>query len=234
MYHSINFGSKNTWDDWHLVPTSRPVFNPPALKERKLEIPGGNGIIDMTTSLTGYPVFQNREGSFEFIVMNDYMEWHELYSEISDYLHGQKMKAWFDFEWNSNGYYYEGRFKVNSWKSDKNYSKITIDYSVFPYKIGWLSKSMNIPSTVQQGSPVAIPGELIGQMPVCPYLIVHTTSSDPMIINFTNSYLGINYSTMLHAGSYRIPDIVFYGDDCKFDISGVAGILNIGWFYGRL
>lgn len=42
MYHSINFyenvndillkNGNNTWGDWHLVPSSRPVFSPPSPK----------------------------------------------------------------------------------------------------------------------------------------------------------------------------------------------------------
>ena len=46
-------------DDWRLVPASRPVFNPPAQKVKTLEIPGGDGVIDLSQSLTGYPVYQN-------------------------------------------------------------------------------------------------------------------------------------------------------------------------------
>ena len=74
MYHSVTFGDKNTWDDWRLVPASRPVFNPPAQKVKTLEIPGGDGVIDLSQSLTGYPVYQNRTGSIEFIVMNDFSQ----------------------------------------------------------------------------------------------------------------------------------------------------------------
>ena len=48
MYHSVTFGDKNTWDDWRLVPASRPVFNPPAQKVKTLEIPGGDGVIDLS------------------------------------------------------------------------------------------------------------------------------------------------------------------------------------------
>ena len=66
MYHSITFGSKNTWEDWHLVPTSRPLFLPPKQKKSITDIPGGDGVLDMSEALTGYPVFNNREGSFEF------------------------------------------------------------------------------------------------------------------------------------------------------------------------
>ena len=136
-YHSIKFGnlSNNTWkdtyDDWHLAPSSRPVINPPAQKVKTLDIPGGDGLIDLSTSLTGYPVYQNRTGSIEFIVLNDFRPWQIAYSDIMGYLHGKTMQAILE---DDPGYYYEGRFTVNSWKSEKNWSKITIDYSVGPYK----------------------------------------------------------------------------------------------------
>ena len=131
MYHSITFGDKNTWDDWHLVPASRPLFNPPTVKTKIIDIPGANGNLDLSDSLTKYPVYNNREGQIEFIVMNDYWEWYDAYSTIMNYLHGQTMKAILedDQEW-----YYIGRFSVNSWKSNKDYSRIVIDYSVKPFK----------------------------------------------------------------------------------------------------
>jgi hypothetical protein len=132
MYHSITFGDKNTWDDWHLVPTSRPVFNPPKHKSLFMDIPGGNGLEDLSEVVTAEPIYSNREGSFEFLVMNGYKEWQDLYSEIMDYLHGQRMRASLE---DDPAFCYEGRFTVNQWKSDKNWSKIVIDYSVAPYKV---------------------------------------------------------------------------------------------------
>lgn len=116
MYHSITFGDKNTWDDWRLVPASRPLFNPPAQKVKTLDIPGGDGVIDLSQALTGYPVYQNRTGSIEFIVMNDFKPWHMAYSDIMDYLHGQTMRAILE---DDPEYFYEGRFTVNAWKSEK-------------------------------------------------------------------------------------------------------------------
>lgn len=131
MHHSVTYGEKNTWDDWHLIPTSRPLFNPPGVKTSYLDIPGANGIIDLTESLTGYPVYENRTGSQEYIVSNGYKPWDVIYSEIMNYLHGQRMKAVLE---DDKAFYYEGRFSVNQWKSDKNWSLITIDYDVYPYK----------------------------------------------------------------------------------------------------
>lgn len=144
MYHSVTFGEKNSWDDWYLIPTSRPVINPPQQKTNYVEIPGLNGILDLSESLTGFPTYQNRTGSIEFIVMNnqldispnigrnfDFKRWHRTYSDIMDYLHGKSLKAILE---DDKSYYYVGRFSVNDWKSDEKYSTITIDYDVYPFK----------------------------------------------------------------------------------------------------
>ena len=136
QYHSITIGEKNTWDDWHRVPTSRPTFNMPNVKTNYVDIPGGDGILDLTTVLAGRPVYGNRQGSFEFLVMNDYGEWHDRYSDIATYLHGKEFKAILD---DDPEYYYEGRFSLNEWKSDKDWSRITINYNVGPYKRSILS-----------------------------------------------------------------------------------------------
>ena len=132
MYHSITFGDKNTWDDWHLIPSSRPLFNPPSVKTQYQDIPGAHGKMDLTEALTGYPLYDNRTGSWEFYVMNDYQEWNVLYQEILNYLHGRRMTAFLEDE---PEYYYEGRFSVNKWDSQKDWSRITIDYDVDPFKI---------------------------------------------------------------------------------------------------
>lgn len=136
MYHSITFISAdgqevNTWDDWHLIPSSRPLFNPPEVKTQYVDIPGGNGQIDLTEALIGYPVYKNRTGSIEFYVQNGYGDWAERYSEIMNFLHGQDFKAFLE---DDIYFLYKGRFDINQWKSDQYWSLITIDYSVYPYK----------------------------------------------------------------------------------------------------
>lgn len=145
--HSMTFGDKNTWDDWHLVPTTRPVFSFPNLKAQTVDIPGANGKIDLTDALTGYAAYENRTGSFEFMVVNtgqtlsidnsggydpaSTVQWQNTYSVIANYLHGQAMKLTFE---DDPGWYYNGRFTLNQWTSDEEYSKIVIDYDVEPFK----------------------------------------------------------------------------------------------------
>lgn len=129
--HGITFGTKHTWRDWRLVPTSRPVFLPPDAKTVEIDIPGADGTLDLTESLTGDVAFHNRSGSLEFRVENR-SNWVNVYSEIMDYLHGRRMRAILDDDLN---YYYIGRFYVSNWKSEKNRSLIVIDYTVEPYKM---------------------------------------------------------------------------------------------------
>lgn len=132
MYHSVNFGSKNTWDDWHLIPSSRPLFNLPPVKTRFIDIPGAHGQLNMSTIGITRKVFGSRTGSLEFVVANGYLSWEQTYSTILSYLHGKKMTAVLQ---DDPEYYYNGIFYVNQWQSGKSFSAITIDYVLDPYKL---------------------------------------------------------------------------------------------------
>lgn len=135
--HSITFYNGttkiNTFDDWHLVSEVRPSFTPPSPKTNYLDIPGANGRLDLSTILTGFPVFNDREGEWKFHVLNGYGQWQDRLSAIMTYIQGQYLKAVLEDDPN---YYYKGRFYVSAWDSEPSFSKITIKYSVYPYKIG--------------------------------------------------------------------------------------------------
>lgn len=258
MYHSVTFGDKNTWDDWHLVPSSRPVFNPPTLKTKTLEIPGGDGVIDLSETLTGYPVYNNRTGSMEFIFVNDFyepvkthQEWYEVYSNITDYLHGQQLQAFLE---DDKEYYYEGRFTVNNWKSDKNHSIITIDYDVGPYKWlihssleDWLWDPFNFKTGVipiNNFKNIAVTDTykshifektLFGRAPVCPSFIVSTTSGQGMYIRFVNPKLGTDVTKRVSDGTTQIPEFIFLGEKVTiyFKCISGTGTVSIDFRQGR-
>ncbi len=130
MYHSIMIGDKHTYYDWGLIPKTRPVFNPPVVKTQYVNVPGGDGQIDLTSTLYGEPVYDMRTGSFEFYVENG-RDWTVVYSTIMGYCHGQRLPIILDDDPN---YFYEGRVSVNQWRSDPNNSVIVIDALVDPYK----------------------------------------------------------------------------------------------------
>ena len=124
-------GCYNTWDDFHLIPTSRPIIAPPSVKTNTIDLPGGNGVLDLSYSLTKCPLYDNRKGSLEFIVDPDQDTWINVYQKLSNYLDGRYryMTLEDDPYW-----VYEGKFMVNDWQSDEHWSTITIDYDVKPYK----------------------------------------------------------------------------------------------------
>lgn len=253
MYHSITFGEKNTWDDWHLIPSSRPLFNPPAQKIRTLDIPGGDGLIDLSESLTGYPVYENRTGSLEFIVMNDYKPWHMAYSDIMDYLHGQVLRAFLE---DDPEYFYEGRFAVNEWKSEKDWSRIVVDYSVGPYKWSklssvddWLWDPFNFQNGVIRSmlfrdisvttteAPRHLEATLFGRAPVCPIFTVQTTEGRGVHVRFVNPTLSIDLTKLLPEGMIQIPEFIFFGDqgaELSFWCDTGTGTVSVDFRQGRL
>ena len=124
----------NTWTYYGLIPQSRPVIAPPDVQENTIEVPGSNGLVDLSDVLLGHPLYYNRSGSLDFYVdhtHSNYTTWENAYDKLLNDLHGMNKKVILT---DGMGFYYEGRLKVNSWKSDKLASSITLDYNFAPYK----------------------------------------------------------------------------------------------------
>lgn len=121
----------NTWDDWHLIPSSRlSVVNPPYIA-KFVEIPGMDGALDLSTFLTGTPIFQQRKGSWSFEVDNGHEYWIDIRNKIVEALHGKRLKVRL---MDDPEYFYEGTFTVGNWESGADHSKITIEYTLDPFK----------------------------------------------------------------------------------------------------
>lgn len=110
------------------------TLEPPEPKTYTVDIPGGNGIIDLTEALTNDVVYNNRKQEFEFALINvENFEW--VKTELSNFLHGRK----FDYTMTMDpGYTYHGRFSVKAYTHEAYSSgilgniKISIDAD--PYK----------------------------------------------------------------------------------------------------
>lgn len=154
--HKINFDGKrvgsgdtrHTSLDWFLSPVERPSIDKAEVKEHYVEIPGMNGGLDLTESLTGFPLYNYIEGSFEFKVLNDRklpelndegdlvterdLPWEILNRDIRTFLNGKKKYMMLE---DDPSWYYVGRFTVEKYDSSETVnSKITISYKVYPFK----------------------------------------------------------------------------------------------------
>lgn len=132
MYHSVTIGTKNTWADWRLIPSAPPVVQPPPLRKNFVELPGGNGSIDLTQFIGNQTHFGVIEGSWEFVITDQISKTRDQWvDEIASYLHGKRFEIIILED--LPDYYYSGRFEVTQ-KVGKNYSSITIAYTLDPFK----------------------------------------------------------------------------------------------------
>lgn len=125
----------NTLKDWYIVPLGRPVINPPTQKRQTIDIPGANGQLDVSNSLTHYPVFNNRQGQLQFAVLNDIPahDWLTVYTKIMKFLQGNEVKMFLE---DDQKWFYEGMVWVDNWdsRSDGTWSEVTLGYDVQPYR----------------------------------------------------------------------------------------------------
>ena len=146
MYHSliINVGEGyiNTWDDWFLIPSSRPVISPPIERTNFVTVPGRDGALDYSQSVSGKPTFDNRTGKIEFYLENDIpgWDWETAYTTICETLKGQRVRMALE---DNPAHYYEGLIWVNQYKSAKGHSTITLEYNLHP-----TMKTLNVGAVV--------------------------------------------------------------------------------------
>ena len=130
--YGIQFDNYHTLRDWGLYIVNRQENKPPAPKIYTVDIPGGNGVIDVTESVLGSVAYSNREITCELYVVGvNILNWASLYSNIMAAIHGKKMRITFD---DDPGYYYIGRVSVDAWKSGRRSATLTIKCDCEPFK----------------------------------------------------------------------------------------------------
>lgn len=132
MEHSVTFGGKHTWNDWHLIPASRPTIVQPKLKTQYVDVPGLGSSEDFSELLSGHPIYSDRTGDMEFVVLHDYWDsWDETRTTIANHLTGKNMQVILD---DDPTHYYYGRCYLDEYRSEPNYSRIVINYTLKPFK----------------------------------------------------------------------------------------------------
>ena len=123
-------GGFHTWDDWQAYWTDL-VIDPPETEIFTVNIPGRHGLLDLSETLTGSPVYKNRNITITLKYPGSGSQWHEEYSEILAQLHGRMIQMILDSD---PEYYYEGRCTVSSQRPDNFHSVFTISMDAYPYK----------------------------------------------------------------------------------------------------
>ena len=221
--------------------TSFSPWLPPEVKTNYVDIPGADGHIDLSEALSGEPLYKNRSGSTTFYVMNGYKPWEHIYSEIMNYLHGQKMQVYLE---DDPFYYYEGRFSVNTWRSEKSRSEIVIDYNIAPYKLyrfssaeKWLWDPFDFLSgIVREYDNLAVDGTYVltvvgGRKSVIPNFIVTLENTDNPILLTWPKNPDVVFS--LYNGTNKLPDLKILDEIVELTFKG-KGTVSVDYRGGSL
>ena len=112
------------------------TLSPTEPKTTTVEIPGRDGVLDLTESLIGDVSYDNRSMSFTFLIV-DLEQFEVVKTQVSNALHGRK----FNFEMTMDpGYTYTGRFKIKSYTHTATWSHgicgyIDVEIDAEPYKL---------------------------------------------------------------------------------------------------
>ena len=139
MATGIIFDDKyHTEEDWGLKLVS--LYLPmPAPKVQLVEIPGGDGTIDLT-EINGRPAYSDRDGvqlAFD-LVGGSYESWFQKYSEFARAIHGRKVKMVLGDE---PDHYYMVRLYLDGQKTNPAVGQIILSGTAEPFKYDLLASN---------------------------------------------------------------------------------------------
>jgi hypothetical protein len=127
----VKFENKHSYNDFGLILISKNI-PPPEPKLISIDIPGGDGSIDLSTVLTnGEMKYKNRLLLFELVITDSLANKELRKSEIYNFLHGKNMKIILDWD---EDFYYFGRTFVSEINDSRGVAILKIQVDAEPYK----------------------------------------------------------------------------------------------------
>lgn len=226
MSTGVTFDDRiHTERDWGLKLLS--VYIPmPDPKTQILDIPGGDGSIDLT-EINGRPAYNDRDGvELAFDLMDgSYESWFLKYSQFAAEVHGKKVKMVLD---DDPDHYYMVRLKLDGKKSNPVYGQITFSGTAEPFKYDlvatnepWLWDTFNFETgVIREIEEVEITAEnntvtIIGAGIDTPPVFVVSQAD-----NLKLTYGGRTYT--LKVGRNRFPAVRVGKEDVTLTFSGTG------------
>lgn len=186
-------GDTDLTTEFQLILVDGYELKPPEPKIYTVDIPGGNGVVDLTEALGGDVAFTNREQQFVFkCIYPTFFE--KVKTKVSNFLHGKYFN--YSISWDP-GYTYRGRFSVVDYShiglAKGILGEIVIKVSADPYK--YLDDKIYSINGVG-GETYFFPS---GRKPVRP--VVET--SRPTLISWKGETFSVG------AGTYRLSNVLF-------------------------
>lgn len=214
----------HTERDWNLHPV-RIYISMPEVKEQVIDIPGGDGAIDLS-EINGRPMYGMRTVELEYHLRNvDNEKWNSIYSEIGAAITGKKVKMVLD---DDPDHYYMARLKVDGEKTDYVNAELTFSGTAEPFKYDlvatnepWLWDTFNFETgVIREIEEVEITAEnntvtIIGAGIDTPPVFVVSQAD-----NLKLTYGGRTYT--LKVGRNRFPAVRVGKEDVTLTFSGTG------------
>lgn len=214
----------HTERDWNLHPV-RIYISMPEAKEQVIDIPGGDGTIDLS-EINGRPMYGMRTVELEYHLRNvDNEKWNSIYSEIGAAITGKKVKMVLD---DDPDHYYMARLKVDGEKTDYVNAELTFFGTAEPFKYDltatnepWLWDTFNFETgVIREIEEVEITAEnnkvtIIGAGIDTPPVFVVSQAD-----NLKLTYGGRTYT--LKVGRNRFPAVRVGKEDVTLTFSGTG------------
>lgn len=188
------FSSIDSYKDLGLLLIPRKIPKPTP-KTNYVDIPGGDGSLDLSEVVAEEIKYNDYVIPFEFHVIDEKLDWDSKVSEIANRLNGKKKNIIISSD---SDYYYVGvRCEISEFSSNKRLGNIAINCRVKPYKLKRIKSSYSFDlGNTKTTKEIRINND---RMTTLPSIIC----SESVNVTFNgNTYV-------LNAGTHEILDILF-------------------------
>lgn len=183
----ISFGGVHSYDDLGLILTKKEL-GAPEIKEKRIQIEGADGSIDMTDFFGG-PRYGDVKHKFTFTLIRPPGQGPAAFSAVKNALHGKKTEIVLDDE---PSFFYVGRLEVSSYTNEKGIGQVVVEATCEPWKY---KQALTTAQYTASGPTIATLQN--GKKRVVPTI----TASAAMTFDFND------WSTTHAAGTFEIPEI---------------------------
>ncbi|UQF11364.1 hypothetical protein M2904_06350 [Vagococcus lutrae] len=215
----ITIRGKKTYDDLGLLLAPDSSIGEAKVKTYLVDIPHGNGTLDLSEAITGEVSFEDREISFKLLLTADVSTWNPKARQLKNLFHGKRCEIIMP---QYEGYYFIGRVSVGAIEQDNSVAYVPFKAIVEPFalKMNKTIASHSVPSSGVLN--LVLNNERMTTMPT------FTTSANVKITFGGKSHL---YT----AGTFQSTGILLREGDNPIKIEAVAGTtINITYQEGAL
>lgn len=197
MLYGVTINGVNTLTEYGLFLCADLVIGEPRLKENYIDIPGGNGSLNLSYSPQGYAVYEDRAISFTLFKPMDEEERNRLATMLRNAWHGQEVNLILP---NDLTHYWVGVIQFGE-ISGYNSGEIRVTMRAAPFKLA------NSLTSVSGTGEVTLSNE---RMPAVPTV----TATEAVTLAWNG------YSVAISPGTQRIPQLVLQSGDTVVTVNG--------------